>query len=198
MRVCLGFGIVMLAASTADAAAICTLSSSYNDPGLGGVCLVDAVDGCPVHLVLPHQEPPVNVMPIVYRDGQLVDVTSTTAVVGSTTQQLDNIDYLSCDCQHTTETVQFDEIELTITGTRAADTVDVGGIQFTIDAAGTCAPPVWPTEFDVQLGGCDPCPIDPIDPPDGSAGCGCGTTNNRAFVPGLLAIALGWRLRRRR
>jgi hypothetical protein len=148
MRVCLGFGIVMLAASTADAGAICTLSSSYNDPGLGGTCFVDAIEGCPVHLVRPHQAPPVDEAPIVYRDGQVVNVTSTTAVVGSTTQQLDNIDYLSCDCQRTSETIQFDEIELTITGARAGDEVDVG--------------------------------------------------SNSAFVPGLLAIALGWRLRRRR
>jgi uncharacterized protein (TIGR03382 family) len=196
MRVCLGFGIVMLAASTADAGAICTLSSSYNDPGLGGTCFVDAIEGCPVHFVRPHQAPPVDEAPIVYRDGQVVNVTSTTAVVGSTTQQLDNIDYLSCDCQRTSETIQFDEIELTITGARAGDEVDIGGSEITIAPAGACTPPVWPTEFDVQLGGCDPCPIDPIDEP--GSGCGCGTTSNSAFVPGLLAIALGWRLRRRR
>ena len=197
MRVYLGFGIVMLAASTADAGAICTLSSSYNEPGLGGTCFVDAIEGCPVHLVRPHQAPQVEA-PIVYRDGQVVNVTSTTAVVGSTTQQLENIDYLSCDCERTTETVEFDEIELTITGALAGDMVEIDGSEITVGPAGTCMPPVWPTEFDVQLGGCDPCPIDPIDPPGGGAGCGCGTTGNSAFVPGLLAIALGWRLRRRR
>ena len=198
MRVCLGFGIVILAASTTDAATICTLSSSYNDPGLGGVCFVDAIEGCPVHVVLLHETPPVDVMPIVYRNGEVVTVTSTTAVVGSTTQQLENIDYFSCNCQRTTEAVQFDEIELTITGALAGDEVDVGGTQITIAPAGTCAPPMWPTEFDVQLGGCDPCPIDPNNPPGSNAGCGCGTTSDSAFVPGLLALVLGWRLRRRR
>lgn len=194
MRVCLGFGIVMLAASTADAGPICMYSSSYNDPFFGGACFVDAVEGCPVHLVLPHEPPPVDLMPTVYRDGQVVTVTSTTAVVGSTTQPIETIDYYSCDCTRTTEMIQFDELALTITGARAGDMVDVGGTEITIAPAATCAPPVWPTDFEVQLGGCDPCPVDEMP----SSGSGCGTTTGGSLIPGVLAVWLASRLRRRR
>lgn len=185
----------MLAASTAEAGAICMYSTSYNDPYIGGACFVDAVEGCPVHLVIPHEVSPVEVMPTVYRDGQVVTVTSSTTVIDSVDEQLPNIDYYSCDCTHMTETHQFDEIALTITGARAGDVVDLEGTEITIGPADTCAPPVWPTEFDVQFGGCDPCPADTRD-----SGSGCGTTSGSSLVPGLVGlwIALGSRLRRRR
>jgi hypothetical protein len=193
MRVCLGFGIVMLAATTADAGTVCTYGSSYNDPGIGGVCFIDAVAGCPVHVVLPHPASPAELMPLVLRDGQTVTVTSSSAVVASQNAEVENIDYYSCDCARTTVSMQFDDIALTINGARAGDIVDIGGAQITIAAAGACSPPAWPTEFDVQFGGCDPCPM----PPPGSSS-GCGATTGGSFACGLLVVWVAARSRRRR
>ena len=169
---------------------VCTYSSSYNDPFSGGPCFVDAIAGCPIHLVMPHAQPPVDVMPEVLRNNTPVTVTSSTAVVGEVSPIVTSIDYYSCTCDRTTGPMQFDELAVTITGARAGEEVLVAGQAVTIAPAAPCGQPAWPTvnDFDIQYGGCDLCPMDPVTPPNHSGGCTTAPGAGWALALGLLGL----------
>ncbi|HET7499359.1 MAG TPA: hypothetical protein VFK02_00085 [Kofleriaceae bacterium] len=195
-RAGLELAIVLLGLpSVARATTVCTYLTSYNDPYLHGPCFVDAVDGCPVHLVLPHTSPPVELAPIVLRDGQRIDVTATASVVGTLDATIPSIDYYSCDCHRETGTRTFDELAVTLTGTREGDVVSLGeGERIEIAPAADCVPPTWPTEIEVQLGGCDPCPVDAQ-----SEMSGCAAAAPAGYAsPAVLVLAIGLARRRRR
>ena len=170
------------------AAVVCTYTTGYSEPDISGPCFVDAVAGCPVHLVQPHSLPPVMLNPLVFRDAQSVPVTSMTSVVGMTSATFTDVDYFSCDCTPFTATTDFDEISLTLTGANAGDTVAIDGVEITIEPASTCQPPQWP-ELDVHHGACDHCPV---PTPENH---GCATSTGPGLGLALLALLA---LRRRR
>jgi hypothetical protein len=188
----LGFAIALVTAPPAHATT-CSYAISYIDPTIHGACFIDAVAGCPIHLVMPHAPPPVELAPAVFRNGQLITVSATTALVGTLSPMITTIDYSSCDCHQTTSAMQFDQLAVTLTGALAGDVVSVGGHEIAIGPAGGCPPSTSPIEFDVQLGGCDLCPIDPVQP---SSGCSTTTLPGLA-VSVLLAIAVARRRRSR-
>ena len=186
--------------SVAHAATTCTYSTSYDQPGLDGVCFVDAVAGCPVHVVLPHEPTPPDLEPQVYdRNGQPVTVTATTSVVGSVAPVITTIDYDSCTCDRTTAPMAFDELAVQLAGAKAGDIVAFGGDSITIaPSTGSCAPPDWPTEadFQVQNGGCDLCPVDPgSGGAHGARAAGCSATGSAGWA---LAAGIGLLLAGRR
>ena len=182
----------MVASASPARATTCTYGITYHDPYIHGPCFVDAIEGCPIHLVMPHAPPPVALSPIVFRNGEVVTVAATTALVGSLAPTIMTIDYSSCDCHRQTFAMEFDELALTLTGARGGDVVSVAGRDITIGPAAACAPPVWPTQFDVQLGGCDVCPV---DPDESSFGCSAA---GPAGYSALALVAIGAVARRRR
>lgn len=127
----LGLAIVLFSAAPARATT-CMYGTSYNDPDIHGPCFVDAIAGCPIHLVMPQAPPPVELTPTVLRNGQLVSVSSATMVVGTVAPTITTIDYYSCDCHRTTAAMTFNELALTLTGALAGDVVSVGGREITI------------------------------------------------------------------
>ena len=161
----------MLIAAPASAGTICEYGVSYNNPEIEGACFVDAVPGCPIHLVDPHSSA-ATVMPVVYRSGAPLTVTATTEVVGTVTPSYTTFDYYSCACTRRTASVTFDELAVTIPGLQPGDEIYFDSATITVGAAGACPAPAWPIEADFQIstGGCDPCPMQP--PPRGCAASG--------------------------
>ncbi|MEO8699750.1 MAG: MYXO-CTERM sorting domain-containing protein [Kofleriaceae bacterium] len=192
--------IVLLASTaSAEAAPTCRYATSYNDPFIHGACAVTAVEGCPIHVVVPSQEPPLELPVFVNRGGRTDRVASTTAVVGALETPMPTIDYLSCDCRRDTVTARFDELAITATDVIAGDIVSFGdGDAIVVAPPGPCTEPEWPSEFEFALGGCDLCPIDPTgdDDDDGSNAGGCSTSEPTGGLA-LVALALAWRRRRR-
>jgi len=188
--VLIGLALVS-SASAARAATTCTYTSSYNDPGFFGPCFLDAAEGCPVHVLVPRSTPPLDLTPQVTRNGVDVPVTVTTDIAGTTPADLPTIDYYSCDCHRDVAHLVFDQVSLTLSGAREGDDVRVAGGRVTIGPATACQPPDWSVQFDVQLGGCDLCPVDPV-PDDHGGGCSTGASGGwAAALLALLAIRRG-------
>jgi len=186
--------LIATSASVVEAGTICRYGTSYNDPGIGGACFVDAVAGCPIHLVEPHQPPPVDLMPVVYRGGQPVDVTATTEVVGMVSPLVTTIDYYSCSCDRTTAPYPFDQLAVTIAGLRAGDEVYFGQDMVTVGPAGPCPVPDWPSaaDFEIETGGCDLCP----SPPPDAGGCGATPSGGGPLAAASALVAIALRRRR--
>src|SRR5262245_3787504 len=126
-------GLVIVLGSTSPArAAMCTYGVSYIDPVIHGACFVDAVAGCPVHVVLLFRPPQAEITPTVFCDGKVISVASTAVIIGIARLSITTFDYSSCDCCRTTTAMQFDEIVLTLTGVRAGDVVLLEGTEITI------------------------------------------------------------------
>lgn len=111
---------------------------------------------------------------------------------------MEAVDPNDCDCARHSGARAFDRDAVTITGAKAGDSVsfqgsqlESGGAHVTIDPAGPCPAPTWPTQFSVATQ-CDRCP----SPPGGSAG-GCSSTSGAGALAIVGVLAMLDRRRRR-
>ncbi|HSS01639.1 MAG TPA: MYXO-CTERM sorting domain-containing protein [Kofleriaceae bacterium] len=186
---------MVLAAHAAEAD--CVYRNGYYDPFLRGACGVETMvpEGCPIHVATPAGTPPVAT---VFRGTDMVDVSAQVQVVDTISVPMEVVDPNDCDCARNPGARAFDRDAVTITGAKAGDVVSFqgsqlenGGASVTIDAAGPCPAPTWPTQFHVATQ-CDRCPTPPGDNPGG-----CSSTSGGGALAVVVVLMMLARRRRR-
>jgi MYXO-CTERM domain-containing protein len=198
--------LLAVAPRSAHADPQCTYTGGYSSPeNWNYACLAEATVplGCPIYLVAPHGVVDVTATStVVGRPYQPVTLASQTVLDDTVTEQMHTVDVYSCDCARETLAIQFDRLALSLTDAHEGDMLSVGASygnpsqnMVTLEAAGPCPPPVWPTFFE-QATACDRCPG--YDPSPNKDSGGCAATGEVGGLPAALLVAGLLAARRRR
>jgi MYXO-CTERM domain-containing protein len=194
--------LAVVLATVRSADAECTFHTDYYAPRSPGVCAADTSvpAGCPIHVIAPSGSSPEVYAPFGLDPGTTIATTlGVLALPGS------EVDVVSCDCAIRSFVESFDQLELTIAGLHAGDTVSFQNDEaadesyVSITEAGACPPPEWPSYVRVAAR-CDLCPMPapPAPPHDEPAAAGCSGSPGAGWIVGLLVLGLIARRRMRR